>query len=193
VAPLPGVYSVEVTRGGIVATVRSRPAFLQFSSNPQFHFVSKLLADGICGLVPDSLGTGCCGQAPDKGDSKAPGRPRLLASAAGTLSGSLTSGGSTPSSVCKGRTYWTWVTNGWSCSRTVFLTGRVDVASSPISATLAVYDAGSVFVKKCAASTNAAVGLSFPATAGKLYWIAVGYDTMSATGTVSYSIGTACP
>jgi subtilisin-like proprotein convertase family protein len=181
-----GFYSVLVSNG--VLGVQSRAASLQFSTN-ELRFVPKLLVDSICGLDPlANVNADCCG-------AKAISNPKLLTGSAGTLAGSLAAGGSTPGSVCSGRTQWMWITNGWACSKQVTLTATIkdSTTAATVPATLAVFDEGSVFFKKCTQTVASPAILKFTPSSGRIYWIAVGYDTMSATGAVSYSIGSSCP
>jgi len=182
-----GDYSVVVNNG--VRSITSQTASLQLATDPQLHFVSKLLADPICGTDPIS-NPDCCGAG--KLLSLPPNIPKILTAASGSIACGLTTDGTTPSSTCKSRSYWTWITNSWACARTVNITGVVKSASTSMGATLAVYDEGNFFAKKCSYGTSP-VHFSFSAAAGANYWICLGFDSLSATGTVSYGMSSPCP
>jgi hypothetical protein len=174
-----GQYFVDVINSAFV--VRSRFASLQFSSNPQLRFVSKPIADTLCEFEP-STSTNCCGASfsdPGKGQD-------LLSASTGSLYGSVVLNGPTPPSGVPTRRYWTWVTNSWSCKKTITLTAGI----APVNnVTLVVVDSatrGRVGSPTPANGTSARMA-TFAATASRAYWIAIGCDDASATVTLNYT------
>jgi subtilisin-like proprotein convertase family protein len=177
-----GEYYVDVDNK--VFTVRSRVASLQFSTDPQFHFVPKLEADLLCGSSSADA-TNCCG-----GSFKelANATPKLLSAASGTLAGSLTGGGSGSAS----RTYWVWVTNGFTCSKSVKLTANVKVGGTAKGCTLELYSlAGIVPLKSSGGASPRSFSYTF--AADTLYVIGIGYDVSSPTITLDYTSSVICP
>jgi hypothetical protein len=175
-------------------TVRSRYASLQFSTDPQLRFVSKLLVDSICGFTPYDSSKNlskCCG-APVEEHGKTTTTTKLLSASAGSLTGSLTYGGTVP--PAGSRAYWTWITNGWDCLKLVSLSATVQVGSTHQSCTLVLIDSTTGLLVK-AADKGLSPNLSNinKAKAGRVYWIALGFDDPGAVGTLTYSFSGTCP
>jgi hypothetical protein len=191
VPPDVGQFYVEVRNS--VFTVRSRYASLQFSTDPQLRFVSKLLVDSICGFTPFNPSKNlaqCCGG--NGGGDTPKSATKLLSASAGSLTGSLTYGNTAP--PVGSRAYWTWVTNGWDCLKLVALTATVKVGSTHQPCTLVLVDSETGLLVK-AADNGLSPNLTNinKAKAGKVYWIALGFDNPSAVGTLSYSFTGTCP
>ena len=117
---------------------------------------------------------------------------KLLSASAGALTGSLIYGGTTP--PVGSRAYWTWVTNGWDCLKLVALSATVKVGAAHQPCTLVLIDSTTGLLVK-AADNGLSPNLSNinKAKAGKVYWIALGFDNPSAIGTLTYSFTGACP
>jgi hypothetical protein len=197
VPPEVGQYYVEVRN--TIFTVRSRYASLQFSTDPQLRFVSKLLVDSICGFTPyDPTKNldGCCGAkmeaSPNEETTQVTTTTKLLSASAGSLTGSLSYGGTTP--PVGSRAHWTWVTNGWNCLKLVSLSATVKVGSTHQPCTLVLIDGETGLLVK-AADNGLSPNLTNlnKAKAGKVYWIALGFDNASAVGTLTYSFTGSCP
>jgi hypothetical protein len=181
-----GVYSVAVSDSGFV--VRSREASLQFSSVPGLHFSAKPLISTLCG-TPLTEATDCCGgKSLDAGNGKGNSAKALAAGSSGSLSGSLVYGGS--SCGYSTNVYWTWITTNWSAKRTVTLTASVTGDSGRDS--LVVLDAWTNLIR----ATNGAPPrtVKFCPTAGAYYSIGIGYNTPTATLSLSYTqSSSSCP
>jgi hypothetical protein len=181
---LVGEYYVEVNNQFF--TVRSRPVSLQFSTEPQLRFVSKLLTDPFCSAGASDA-TNCCGAGFVAPLTK-PTEPRnLLSAASGSLTGSLTGGGSGGT-----RSYWLWLTNGFTCQNTVTLTATVKNSlgvAKPL--TMDLYTLTGVTPLKEVSGTSPK-SFSYTFAANTLYVIGIGYDNSSFIVTLSYS-GSACP
>jgi hypothetical protein len=179
-----GEYWVEVKNQ--LFTVRSRPASLQFSTEPQLRFFSKLLTDPFCS-AGSSDATNCCGAGVVASLTK-PAKPQdLLSAASGSLTGSLTGGGSGGT-----RSYWLWLTNGFTCQNTVTLTATVKNSlgvAKPL--TMDLYTLTGITPLKEVSGTSPK-SFSYTFAAGTLYVIGIGYDNANFVVTLSYS-GSACP
>ncbi len=179
-----GVYNVRVSNG--VFAVFSRDALLQNSTNTPFtngfRFVRKPTVDTICGFNPAD---GCCSEIFVTSSGKDP--KDVLAPGAGAITGSYMQGPSSPFDVCEKRSYWTWVTNTFSSSIDVTVTGEANNATTGISirSTLAVFDAAFNRVA-CEKQTGKSVVLIKQPAINRTYYFVLGYDQEDAKCTVTY-------
>lgn len=186
-----GQFHVEVANS--VFTVRSRFALLQHSTSPEWRFVPKLLVDSICGFTPaprkQKVAPCCTGEVAPAAKTTT---TKLLSAAAGSLTGSLMFGSIAP--PAGSRAYWTWVTNGWDCQKLVSLSATVTVGGTHKSCTLVIVDSDTGLLVK-AADKGLSPNLTNinKAKAGKVYWVALGFDDPTAIGTLTYSFSGTCP
>ena len=175
----PGGYFVRVDNG--VFQVDSRLALVQHAdTNLQFRLVPKLRVDTICGFNPES---GCCEVALTGGLGKP---ANALAPGSGAIVGSLSYGSSTPYSSCQSRIYWTWITNSFTSSSDVTFTATVKSAGTVKVSTLAVFNEYGVRAACETQSTTSTLKLTRPTT-NAIYYIVLGFDSGSATGSVTYA------
>jgi hypothetical protein len=175
----PGGYFVRVDNG--VFQVDSRLALVQHAdTNVQFRLVSKLQADTICGFNPEG---GCCEVALTGGSGKP---SATLAPGQGAAVACLAYGSSTPYTLCQSRTFYTWITNTFSSSKDVSFTAIVKAAGTTKVSTLGVFDQYGV---RAACETDGATSkltLRSPLV-NKIYYIVLGFDSDTATGSVTYA------
>jgi hypothetical protein len=186
-----GQFHVEVANS--VFTVRSRFALLQYSTDPEWRFVPKLLVDSICGFTPaprkQKVAPCCTGEVHPTSKTTT---TKLLSASAGALTGSLMYGGTAP--PAGSRAYWTWVTNGWDCQKLVSLSATVTVGGTHKSCTLVIIDSDTgLLVKAADKGLSPNITNINKAKAGKVYWVALGFDDPSAVGTLTYSFTGTCP
>ena len=118
-----GPYYVEVLNSAGL-TVRSLPAFLQFSSNPEMRFVTKPIADLLC--EPTVIGpANCCGgKSLSSGKSPAKTLPPGVGLTVCGLMDGVKPGVASPKIES-----WAWVTNSWSSTDRIHLTNTISTAS----------------------------------------------------------------
>ena len=187
--------SYYVVVGNTAGEVTSRRASLQFSSNPQHAFASKVLADFICPPVlnnayePLPLTGGSAGK---------PGQGVIGPSAAGTISGSLGSFSAKagcPAGICTSRAYYAWITNvTTSCGVSNLMTFNLSGTSG--NSTLAVYTNLYTSPIKCAVSTNSGISqpsVSFIAKPGFTYQVVIALPSSNTVVNLNFSTGVCLP
>lgn len=189
--PLLGPYFVDVMNGDPALTVRSRPAYLQFSSHPGFHFVVKPLADLLCDATLAEQ-TNCCGSGFAGGANKP---AQLLSPGIGLAVGGLISGPTPLSGASSQIKAWAWSTNGWSSATRLTLTGAVTVASGGyVQISMAesnVFGNSPYTLVPSAASADPKISLkpSYPNTpkTTSIYFIGLGRTPSNASFSLTYT------
>ena len=176
----PGGYFVRVDNG--VFQVDSRLALVQHAdTNVLFRFVPKLQADTICGFNPEG---GCCEIPLTAG----PGKPvnATLSPGTGAVVGGLTYGCSAPYTTCQSRKFYTWITNNFSSTKDVKYEATVKAAGVTQVSTLAVFTESGTRVACETDSATSKLTLIRPVV-NKIYCIMLGFDSATATGSVTYA------